>query len=147
MVSSIAGACVVKPHDALDRAALVVGVASIASGLFVFASGELEVVRVQVAGVVVALVLGLLAIAAGWLESRTLIFAAGVGFLVAAGVQLGLLARGSGGFLGGNASTFSLWLGLGFGLIAIGMVPRPEPAEEIALEDQNASVIAPSTDG
>ena len=136
-----------KPHDALDRAALVLGVVSIASALFVFTSGELEVVRVQVAGVVVALVLGLLAIAAGWLESRTLIFAAGVGFLVAAGVQLGLLARGSGGFLGGNASTFSLWLGLGFGLIAIGMVPRPEPAEEIALEDQNASVIAPSTDG
>jgi hypothetical protein len=136
-----------KPHDALDRSALVLGVVSIASALFVFASGELEVVRVQVAGVVVALVLGLLAIAAGWLESRTLIFAAGVGFLVAAGVQLGLLARGSGGFLGGNASTFSLWLGLGFGLIAIGMVPRPEPAEEIALEDQNASVIAPSTDG
>ena len=136
-----------KPHDALDRAALVLGVVSIASALFVFTSGELEVVRVQVAGVVVALVLGLLAIAAGWLESRTLIFAAGVGFLVAAGVQLGLLARGSGGFLGGNASTFSLWLGLGFGLIAIGMVPRPEPAEEIALEDQTASVIAPSTDG
>lgn len=136
-----------KPHDALDRAALVLGVVSIASALFVFASGELEVVRVQVAGVVVALVLGLLAIAAGWLESRTLIFAAGVGFLVAAGVQLGLLARGSGGFLGGNASTFSLWLGFGFGLIAIGMVPRPEPAEEIALEDQSASVIAPSTDG
>ena len=136
-----------KPHDALDRAALVLGVVSIASALFVFTSGELEVVRVQVAGVVVALVLGLLAIAAGWLESRTLIFAAGVGFLVTAGVQLGLLARGSGGFLGGNASTFSLWLGLGFGLIAIGMVPRPEPAEEIALEDQTASVIAPSTDG
>jgi hypothetical protein len=136
-----------KPHDALDRAALVLGVVSIASALFVFTSGELEVVRVQVAGVVVALVLGLLAIAAGWLESRTLIFAAGVGFLVAAGVQLGLLARGSGGFLGGNASTFSLWLGLGFGLIAIGMVPRPEPEEEIAPEDQNASVIAPSTDG
>jgi hypothetical protein len=123
-----------KPHGALDRAALVLGVVSIASALFVFASGELEVVRVQVAGVVVALVLGLLAIAAGWLESRVLVFAAGVGFLVAAGVQLSLLAMGNGGFLGGNASTFSLWLGLGFGLIAIGMVPRPEPEQEIALE-------------
>ena len=53
MVGSIAGACVMKPHDALDRAALALGVVSIASALFVFASGELEVVRVQVAGVVV----------------------------------------------------------------------------------------------
>ena len=92
------------------------------------------------------MVLGLLAIAAGWLESRALIFAAGIGFLVAAGVQLSLLARGNGGFLGGNASTFSLRLGLGFGLIAIGMVPRPEPEEE-NWTDQNASVIAPGTDG
>ena len=87
----------------------------------------------QVAGVVVALVW------AYWQSLQVggkphLIFASGIGFLVAAGVQLSLLAKGNGGFLGGNASTFSLWLGLGFGLIAIGMVPRPEPAQEIALD-------------
>ena len=119
-----------KPWDPLDRAALVLGLVSIASALFVFASGELEIVRVQVAGVVVALVLGLLAIAAGWLESPALALAGGVLFLVAAVAQLVLLAGGSGGFLGGNTSTFSLWLGLGVGLIAIGMVPRPDLAEE-----------------
>jgi hypothetical protein len=77
-----------------------------------------------------AIVLGLLAIAAGWLAERTLMIAAGVAFLVAATVQLVLLAGGSSGFLGGNASTFSLWLGLGAGLIAIGLVPRPEAIEE-----------------
>jgi hypothetical protein len=108
----------------------VLGLVSIASAVFVFASGELEIVRVQVAGVVVASVLGLLAIAAGWLESSALAFAAGVLFLLAGVVQLVLLAGGSGSFLGGNSSTFSLWLGLGVGLIAIGMVPRPELAEE-----------------
>ena len=56
--------------------------------------------------------------------------AAGTGFLLAAAVQLSLLAGASGGLLGGNASTSSLWLGLGVGLIAIGMVPRPETAPE-----------------
>jgi hypothetical protein len=119
-----------KPWDPLDRAALVLGLVSMVSAVFVFANGEYEIVRVQVAGVVVALVLGLLAISAGWFESSELMLAAGVGFLVAAVVQLVLLAGGGGGFLGGNASTFSLWLGLGVGLIAIGLVPRPELAEE-----------------
>jgi hypothetical protein len=119
-----------KPWDPLDRAALVLGLVSMVSAVFVFANGEYEIVRVQVAGVVVALVLGLLAISAGWFESSELMLAAGVGFLAAAVVQLVLLAGGGGGFLGGNASTFSLWLGLGVGLIAIGLVPRPELAEE-----------------
>jgi hypothetical protein len=119
-----------KPWDPLDRAALVLGLVSIASAVFVFASGELEIVRVQVAGVVVAVVLGLLAIAAGWLESPGLALGGGVLFLLAAVVQIVLLAGGSSGFLGGNTSTFSLWLGLGIGMIAIGMVPRPELAEE-----------------
>jgi hypothetical protein len=130
LVATVVGAFVMKPWDPLDRAALVLGLVSIASAVFVFASGELEIVRVQVAGVVVASVLGLLAIAAGWLESSALAFAAGVLFLLAGVVQLVLLAGGSGSFLGGNSSTFSLWLGLGVGLIAIGMVPRPELAEE-----------------
>ena len=134
VVAPIAGACVMKPWDPLDRAALVLGLISIASAVFVFASGELEIVRVQVAGVVVALVLGLLSIAAGWLESPGLALAGGALFLLAAVVQLILLAGGSGGFLGGNTSTVSLWLGLGVGLIAIGMVPRPELAQEIPQE-------------
>jgi hypothetical protein len=119
-----------KPWEPVDRAALVLGLVSMVSAVFVFAHGELEIVRVQVAGVVVALVLGLLAICAGWFESSELMLAAGAGFLLAAGTQLVLLAGGSGGFLGGNASTFALWLGLGVGLIAIGLVPRPELMEE-----------------
>jgi hypothetical protein len=115
---------------ALDRAAMLLGIVSIISAAFVFVHGELQLVQIRAAGFVVALVLGLLAGVAGWLGERTLILAAGAGFLLAAAVQLGMLAGGSAGLLGGNPSTFSLWLGLGVGLIAIGMVSRPETAEE-----------------
>lgn len=119
-----------RPLDALDRAALVLGLVSIASAVFVFVHGTFQLVQISAAGLVVALVLGLLTFVAGWLEERALVLAAGIGFMLAGAVQLGLLARGSSGFLGGNTSTFSLWLGLGVGLIAIGMVPRPEAIEE-----------------
>jgi hypothetical protein len=119
-----------KSLDALDRAVLVLGLVSIVSGLFVFVDGTFQLVQIRAAGLVVALVLGLLAVVAGWLDERTLMLAAGAGFLLAAAVQLALLAGGGSGFLGGNASTFSLWLGLGVGLIAIGIVAEPETTDE-----------------
>lgn len=115
---------------ALDRAATLLGGVSIISAAFAFVPGDLQLVQVRAAGLVVALVLGLLAVVAGWLGEPMLILSAGVGFLLAAAIQLGMLASGGAGVIGGNASTFSLWLGLGVGLIAIGMVPRPETAEE-----------------
>ena len=119
----------------LDRAAMVLGAVSIISAAFVFVQGNFQIVQIGGAGLVVALVLGSLAVVAGWFNERTLMLAAGAGFLLAAAVQLSLLAGGGSGFLGGNASTVSLWLGLGVGLVAIGMgVPRPEPAEEAAYE-------------
>jgi peptidoglycan/LPS O-acetylase OafA/YrhL len=116
--------------DALDRAALVLGLVSIVSGVFVFVDGTFQLVQIGAVGLVVALVLGLLAVVAGCLDERTLMLAAGAGFLLAAAVQLALLAGGSSGFVGGNASTFSLWLGLGVGLIAIGVVRGPETTDE-----------------
>jgi hypothetical protein len=116
--------------QALDRAAMLLGGVSITSAAFVFVHGDLQLVHIRAAGLVVALVLGLLAVVAGWLGEPALILATGAGFLLAAALQLGMLAGGGAGLLGGNASTFSLWLGLGVGLIAIGMVPRPELAEE-----------------
>jgi hypothetical protein len=67
-----------RTHDALDRAAMVLGAASIVS---------------------------------------------------AAAVQLVLLAGGNSGFLRGNASTVSLWLGLGAALIALATVPVPDADE------------------
>jgi hypothetical protein len=68
--------------------------------------------------------------AAGWLGERALILATGMAFLLAAVIQIVLLTRGAGSFLGGNASTFSLWLGLGVGLIAVGLAAVPEAPEE-----------------
>jgi hypothetical protein len=121
-------------HKRLDRAALVLGAVSIISAAFAFVQGDLQLVQIRAAGLVVALVLGLLAVVAGWMGERTLILAAGAGLLLAAAVQLAMLAGGAAGLLGGNASTFSLWLGLGVGLIAIGMVPRPETAQETFIE-------------
>jgi hypothetical protein len=126
----MSGAGVMKRRDALDRAALTLGVVSMVSSAFVFVHGNFQLVQIRGAGLVVALVLGLLAIAAGLLEERALTLATGVAFLLAAVVQLGLLVGSGNGLLGGNASTFSLWLGLGVGLVAIGMVPRPETPEE-----------------
>jgi hypothetical protein len=119
-----------RSFDALDRAALVLGLVSIVSGVFVFVDGTFQLVQIRAVGLVVALVLGLLAVVAGCLDERALMLAAGAGFLLAATVQLALLAGGSSGFVGGNASTFSLWLGLGVGLIAIGVVRGPEMTDE-----------------
>lgn len=119
-----------RTHDSLDRAALVLGVVSIVSAAFVFVHGTFQLVQIGAVGLVVAIVLGLLAVVAGWLDERTLMFAAGAGFLIAAAVQLVLLAGGTSGFLGGNPSTFSLWLALGVGLIAVGIAAVPEVTEE-----------------
>jgi hypothetical protein len=119
-----------RTHDTLDRAALVLGLVSVVSAVFVFVHGTFQLVQIGAAGLVVALVLGLLAVVGGWLDERTLMLAAGGGFLIAAAVQLVLLQGGSSGFLGGNASTFSLWLALGVGLIAVGVAAVPEATEE-----------------
>ena len=73
-----------RPLDALDRAALVLGLVSIVSAVFVFVHGTFQLVQISAAGLVVALVLGLLAFVAGWLEERALVLAAGIGFLLAA---------------------------------------------------------------
>jgi hypothetical protein len=118
----------------LDRAAIVLGAVSILSAGFILVHGTFQLVQIGAVGLVVGSVFGLLAIAAGLLAERTLMLAAGASFLLAAAVQLVMLSGGSSGFLGGNASTFSLWLALGAGLIALGMVPRPEPAEETSAD-------------
>jgi hypothetical protein len=114
---------------------MVLGLVSIISAAFLFVHGTFQLVQIGAVGLVVAIVLGMLAIAAGLLAERTLMIAGGVAFLLAGAAQLALLAGGTSGFLGGNASTFSLWLGLGAGLIAIGSVPRPEMAQEMPATD------------
>jgi hypothetical protein len=110
---------------ALDRATLALGAASVLSAALGFASEEWEFIRVHGGAALVALVLGVLAGVAGWFASRLLTLIAGVLFLLAAAVLVVLLAlHGNGGLLDGSASTFSLWLGLGIGLVVLGLTPR-----------------------
>jgi hypothetical protein len=117
----------VSGRTPLDRATITLGLASLATVLFTFVRGDLELVTVRGGGVVVAGVLGVLATAAGWLGSRPLTVVAGAVFLAAAATLLVLLGtRGNGGFLGGSASTFALWLGLGLGLVITGTTERTE---------------------
>jgi hypothetical protein len=49
---------------ALDRAVMLLGGVSIISAAFVFVHGDLQLVQIRAAGLVVALVLGLLAVVA-----------------------------------------------------------------------------------
>jgi hypothetical protein len=100
------------------RATVALGVASLLSALFYFVKGAFQFVWLPGAGVAVAVVLGLLACVAGWLGNRLLTLVTGAAFLVAAVVLMVQLTRG--GFLIGNGSAFSLWLGLGVGLVVLG---------------------------
>ena len=108
------------------RAAVAVGAASLVSALFYFVQGKFQFVWLPGTGAVVAVGLGLLACVAGWLGNRLLTLAAGAAFLLAAVVLMVLLGRG--GFLIGNGSAFSLWLGLGVGLVTLGLTERPPAA-------------------
>ena len=93
---------------------------AIVSAVFVFVHGMFELVQIGAAGLVVALVLGLLrSLPAGWMNARRCSQQAPVS--IAAALQLVLLAGGGSGFLGGNPSAFSLWLGLGVGLVVVGL--------------------------
>lgn len=105
----------------LDRATTTLGAAAVASAVFVFARGDINFIRIRGGSLVVVLALGLLAIVAGRLASRTLTLVAGAGFLASAAVLLALMTQGDGGFLDGDGSTFSFWLGLGVGLLLIGL--------------------------
>ena len=108
------------------RATVALGAASLASALFFFVTGRFQFVSFPGAGAAVAVVLGVLAVAAGWFGSRTLTIVAGAAFLLAAVTLMVLLLRG--GFLIGNGSAFSLWLGLGIGLVVLG-VSAPQQAD------------------
>jgi hypothetical protein len=114
-----------------DRASVVLGAAAIVSaGFFFIQRGDLSLVRVEnAAAVAVALGLGALAVLGGWLGRRSLTVAAGAGFAVATAIQLVQLGRDTNWF-GGTGSTFSFWLGLAVGLLAVGLTPRttgPQP--------------------
>ncbi len=108
-------------EGSLDRATTALGAVAVASAVFVFARGDFNFIRVRGGALVVVLALGLLAIVAGRLASRTLTLLAGAGFLASATVLLALMTQGDGGFLDGDGSTLSFFLGLGIGLLLLGL--------------------------
>jgi hypothetical protein len=107
-----------------DQAAITIGVGSLVSSVFTLADGDpWEIVTMPAVAVIVALVLGALACAAGLLGRPLLVRVVGGAFLVAALVVLLELALGT-EWTHGNGSTMALWAGLGMGLLAAGFAPR-----------------------
>jgi peptidoglycan/LPS O-acetylase OafA/YrhL len=109
---------------AADRAVLALGATSLASALFTFTDGyPWEMVAMPGPAVVVAVVLGLAACAAGAVRAPVPAILVGAAFLVAA-VAVVLEQTLGERWLEGTGSTFSLWLGLGAGLVAAGIARR-----------------------
>jgi len=103
---------------------VTLGVASLVSAVFTFTNGDpWQMVEMPAAAVAVALALGAPACLGGLLGRALLVRAVGGAFLVAALVMLVELVFGT-DWIGGDASTLSLWAGLGMGLLAAGLAPR-----------------------
>ncbi|MGP4022581.1 Rv1678 family membrane protein [Actinomadura sp. 3N407] len=109
-----------------DRAVLALGLASLVSVVFTAAEGDpWEMVAMPGTAVVIAAVLGVLAGVAGLLGLRIPAMAAGAAFLAAAVVVPVEQSLGE-KWIEGTGSTFSLWLGLGVGLLAAGLAHRDD---------------------
>lgn len=107
-----------------DRFALAGGVVSLASAPFVFIHGDpWQLVTMTPKVIPVAIIFGVLACLAGILGRPQMQTAVGGLFVMAALVILVELAFGW-SLTGGRASTMSLWLGLGIGLVAAGRTSR-----------------------
>ncbi|HCT76609.1 MAG TPA: hypothetical protein DGT23_08475 [Micromonosporaceae bacterium] len=113
-------------RNSRDRAAITLGLVSILTVVFVWVRGEVHFVQMPKAGIAVAIIGGLLAVAAGWLGKRMLAGIAGGLFLLAAAAQVMLQTAGSSLANGSNGSTFGLWLGLGAGLVALALTPATQ---------------------
>lgn len=116
----------------LDRAALVLGVASALSSVFALTTGgpaPVDLAHVGGPGVVVFLVLGVVAVLGGTLHRQVLVLLAGAGLVLAAILQL-LQLGGHANWLGGNASTLSVMGGLGLGLLTIALTNRLVHSDE-----------------
>jgi len=112
--------------ERVNRAALVLGLGVLASGLFTLVHPiQYRLVQLRGWGLVVLLVLGVVAVAGAWLGRRELVAAAGAGFGVAAVVQL-VQPGHSTNWLRGDGSTLSLFLGFAVGLLVLGLTPIPD---------------------
>jgi hypothetical protein len=112
----------------LDRAAVALGVVSVASVGVAQARDRYQVLELRSWSTAVAIGLGLCAVVAGVAGLRWLAAATGAMLLAAAVVQVPVWGSGD-NWLGGNGSTAALWLGLGIGLLTVGLADRLWPDE------------------
>ena len=102
--------------DPLNRAAFALGVGAAATSVFAFIDPiQYRLVRLHGPGLATLLAFAVLAIAGALLDRRV---------LAAAGLQLVQLG-GATNWLRGDGSTFSLFLGVGVGLLVLGLVLAP----------------------
>lgn len=114
-------------ENPFDRAALLLGAVAVLSPVFALStSSNNNFVTVRNGGLAVLVVLGVLALAGGYLSRPLVVLAAGAGFGLAALVQLVQLGRST-NWLDGSGSTFSLLLGLAVGLLVVGAAGRSAP--------------------
>lgn len=116
-----------------DRGAVLLGAGALLSVLFTFStSSNNNFVTVGGFGVLVLLVLGGASVAAGVTSRPTVALISG-GLLLLAAVALfvlipfGLDALGGDSFFRAQASTMSLYAGLGLGLVVVGHLGRTYP--------------------
>lgn len=121
----------------LDRAALVLGVATLASSVFAVTTGRgdsVDLVHLRGAGLVVILVLGVVAVLGATLHRPLLVMVPGAGLVVAALLQLAQVGRRP-NLLGGDGSTLSLMGGLGLGLLVVGLAARQHSRQPVRIEN------------
>lgn len=112
-----------------SRAVVGLGLGAVACCLFRFTKGDnFRLIEVDNRTVLVLLILGAAAIVSGVARNALLSAAAGMAFLLAAVVVIVQLG-GRSHLLGGNATTFALYLGLGVGLVAIAATALGSPRD------------------
>ncbi len=110
----------------LDRAAVALGVGAAASPLLGIAGRPpLKLIAFGLGAVLVALVLGALAVAGGLLSQRALVVIAGAGFAAAAALLVLQLSLGSSNPIGGDGSTVGIFLAFAVGLLPVGLARVP----------------------
>jgi peptidoglycan/LPS O-acetylase OafA/YrhL len=110
----------------LDKAALALGLASIASVVFTWKDlGDFRFMTVGGASIAVALAVGALAVLGALIGRRSVEALAGLLFAAAAAVQLTAASLGE-QWLGANLSTMAFWLGLAIGLLLVGLTGRDD---------------------
>lgn len=110
-----------------NQAALALGLVGLISPVFALStSSNNNFVLMQNLALLVYPVLGLFAVAGALTARRILILVSGAGFGLAALLQLIQFGRAT-NWLGGNGSTFSLFMALGIGLLVASTLAPTSP--------------------